>query len=90
MRNWRTSMTSGSLWCMNAQDIVSAIDAEIARLQSARSLLAGTVTKLRGRRRKSEFMTLAPALKRRTLSSAARKKIAAAQRKRWAKQKAAK
>ena len=29
---------------MNTQDILSAIDAEIARLQSARSLLAGTAS----------------------------------------------
>ena len=37
---------------MNTQDILSAIDAEIARLQSARSLLAGTAsTKRRGRPR---------------------------------------
>jgi hypothetical protein len=34
---------------MNTRDILSAIDAEIARLQSARSLLAGTAWKRRGR-----------------------------------------
>lgn len=75
---------------MNTQDIISAIDAEIARLQSARYLLAGTATKRRGRPRKAESVASAPAMKRRTLSPAARKKIAEAQRKRWAKQKAAK
>jgi hypothetical protein len=72
---------------MNTQDILSAIDAELARLQSARSLLAGTTsTKRRGRARTS---TLAIAPKKRTMSAAGRKKIAEAQRKRWAKQKAA-
>ena len=73
---------------MNTQDIVSTIDAEIARLQSARSLLAGTAsTKRRGRPRTSES---AGAPKKRTMSAAGRKRIAEAQRKRWAKQKAAK
>jgi hypothetical protein len=73
---------------MNTQDIVSTIDAEIARLQSARSLLAGTASiKRRGRPRTSES---AVAPKKRTMSAAGRKRIAEAQRKRWAKQKAAK
>jgi hypothetical protein len=72
---------------MNTQDILSAIDAEIARLQSARSFLAGTATtKRRGRPRSSGF---ASASKKRTMSAEGRKRIAEAQRKRWAKQKAA-
>ena len=71
---------------MNARDILSAIDAEIARLQSARSLLVGTASgKRRGRPRTSES---AAAPKKRTMSAAGRKRIAEAQRKRWAKQKA--
>jgi hypothetical protein len=70
---------------MNTQDIISAIDAEIARLQSARSLLIGTASgKRRGRPPAS-----AGAPKKRTMSAAGRKRIAAAQRQRWAKQKAA-
>jgi hypothetical protein len=70
---------------MNTQDILSAIDAEIARLQSARSLLAGTA-KRRGR----PPMGGSPsAPKKRTMSAAGRRRIAEAQRKRWAKQKAA-
>lgn len=72
---------------MNTQDILSAIDAEIARLQSARALLAGTVSKRRGRPRTSGSPA---ATKKRTMSAAGRKKIAEAQRKRWARQKAAK
>jgi hypothetical protein len=70
---------------MNTRDILSAIDAEIARLQSARSLLAGTTsTKRRGQPRTSTS-PIAP--KKRTMSAAGRKKIAEAQRRRWAKQK---
>jgi hypothetical protein len=70
---------------MNTRDILSAIDAEIARLESARSLLAGKAsTKRRGRSRTSK-LPIAP--KKRTMSAAGRKKIAEAQRRRWAKQK---
>jgi hypothetical protein len=73
---------------MNTQDILSAIDAEIARLQSARSFLAGAAsTKRRGRPRTSGSLA---APKKRTMSAAGRKRIAEAQRKRWAKQKSAK
>ena len=71
---------------MNQQDILSAIDAEIARLQHARSLLVGTASgKRRGRPPASES---AAAPKKRTMSAAGRKRIVEAQRKRWAKQKA--
>ena len=74
---------------MNTQDILSAIDAEIARLQSARSLLAGTASgKRRGWPRTGAYESAA-APKKRTISVAGRKRIAEAQRKRWAKQKAA-
>jgi hypothetical protein len=73
---------------MTTSEILTAIDAEIARLQSARSLLVGTTSgKRRGRPRTSES---AAAPKRRTMSAEGRKRIAEAQRKRWAKQKAAK
>lgn len=73
---------------MNTKDILSAIDDEIACLQSARALLAGTASgKRRGPPRKSES-DVVPA--KRAMSAAGRKRIAEAQRKRWAKQKAAK
>jgi hypothetical protein len=75
---------------MNAQDILSALDAEISRLQSARSLLVGTTMKSRGRPRTSESPAPVSSPKRRMLSAEAREKIAEAQRERWAKQKAAK
>jgi hypothetical protein len=68
---------------VNTQEIITALDAEITRLQHARSLIeASGEPKRRGRPAKS-----APSA---VLSSEARKKIAAAQKKRWAKQKAAK
>ena len=75
---------------MNTQEIITALDAEIARLQRARSVIAGSgKPKRRGRPAKSTpSAILAP--KKRKLSPEARKKIAAAQKKRWAKQKAAK
>jgi hypothetical protein len=85
---------------MDTRDIVSEIDAEIARLQQARDLLLGidTTPRKRGRPAKATapkatsfnpegFTKKAP--KRRTLSAAARERIAAAQRTRWAKSKAA-
>jgi hypothetical protein len=57
---------------MNLQNLLSSIDSEIARLKQARALLAGST---------GHAGIVKP---KRTLSVAARKKIAAAQRKRWA------
>lgn len=72
---------------MSIESILAEIDAEIARLSQVRSLLAGTrsitpsgaLAKTKGpiQRRK-----------KRVLSAEARKRIADAQRKRWAAQKA--
>lgn len=62
---------------MSISDLLFSIDSEIAQLQQARALLAGT---LGGKSAGS------PSVKpKRKLSAAAREKIAAAQRKRWAK-----
>jgi hypothetical protein len=58
---------------MNISEVITAIDAEISRLQQARKLLAGT-TSTRGS-------------KRGTMSAEARARISAAQKKRWAQQK---
>jgi hypothetical protein len=75
---------------VNTQEIITALDAEIARLQHARSVIASSgEAKRRGRPAKSAPSTV-PAPKKRKLSPEARKKIAAAQKQRWAKQKAAK
>lgn len=73
---------------MGLNEILAALDDEIGRLEQVRSLLAGT---------KSNVAQAAPSFasganqnktrKRRHLSAEARARIAAAQRKRWAKQK---
>ena len=65
---------------MTLADILSSIDSEIARLMQARALLSGSSTEAASPSRK----------RRKKLSVAARRKIADAQRKRWAKQKSAK
>jgi hypothetical protein len=65
--------------------ILATIDQEINLLEQVRKLLAGS-----GDRQSSpEAKSAKPARKRRRLSAAARKKIADAQRLRWAKQKKA-
>ena len=69
---------------VNTQELVAHIDQEIARLQSALNLLAGSgETKRRGRPPATGKKQPA----KRVLSSAARQKIAEAQKKRWAAQK---
>jgi fructoselysine-6-P-deglycase FrlB-like protein len=62
---------------MNTADLLSAIDSEIARLQEARALLAGTGSSIAKRGRPAKY----------TMSAEGRARIAAAQRARWAKQK---
>jgi hypothetical protein len=72
---------------MAIDNILAQIDSEIARLTQVRSLLASagsTSATTRGRAKK----TAAKTTKRRVLSPEARKRIADAQRKRWAAQKA--
>jgi hypothetical protein len=63
---------------MNRDDIVAVLDSEIQRLQEARSVIARSSENLRG------------TVKGKGISAAGRKRIAEAQRKRWAAQKAAK
>ncbi len=73
---------------MSIESILAQIDSEIARLTHARALLAGatgqptktTIAKVKTKAGKTR--------KKRTLSPEARKRIADAQRKRWAAQKA--
>jgi hypothetical protein len=70
---------------VNTESIVAALDAEIARLQLARTLIAQSTTVAAfGSSGVSISNDLKP--KKRYLSSAARERIAAAQRKRWAEQ----
>jgi hypothetical protein len=70
---------------MNTRDLLSSIDAEIARLQQARSLLSGGKMGRRG----GKSTDATPTTAKRTLSPEARKRIADAQKKRWAAQKKA-
>lgn len=75
---------------MGLNEIVAALDDEISRLQQVRSLLAGTKGSVR--HAASSFAFVAKQGKPRKhhhLSAEARERIAAAQRKRWAKQKRA-
>ena len=66
---------------MATDSILTSIDVEIARLKQVRALLSTDGTK----------KTATPATpKKRKMSAASRKKIADAQKKRWAKQKATK
>jgi len=76
---------------MDASELIAGIDEELSRLRQARALLAGDRAGRRGRVRPAssfEFGANRP-YKKRVLSAEARAKIAAAQKKRWAKQKAA-
>ncbi len=77
---------------MAIDSILAQIDSEIARLTQVRSLLAGagrSATAVVGRKAK-KGATKTAVKKSRVLSPEARKRIADAQRKRWAAQKARK
>jgi hypothetical protein len=81
---------------VKVEEILAGIDQEIARLQHARSLLAGDQPR-RGRPRGSTSKKAAKAVKaekptarkKRKLSAEGRKRIADAMRKRWAERKKA-
>jgi hypothetical protein len=77
---------------MSTTELIAAIDEELSRLQQARALLSGgTTVKAKVGRPATHFAFGAnKPKKKRVMSAEAREKIAAAQRKRWAKQKAAK
>jgi topoisomerase IA-like protein len=70
---------------MAIETILAQIDSEIARLKQARNLLAttGTAATKAGRSSKKASAKAKPR-KKRVLSAEARKRIADAQRKRWA------
>lgn len=72
---------------VKTNEIVAAIDAEIARLQEARNAIARLSGLMRRGRPSASASQTSATRKKRALSAAAREKIAAAQRKRWAKQK---
>lgn len=70
---------------MNTEWIIAALDAEIARLQLARTLIAESTT-VAAFGYSGVSMSNDLKSKKRNLSPAARERIAAAQRKRWAEQ----
>jgi hypothetical protein len=74
---------------MAIENLISEIDAEIARLEQVRALLSGTTS--RAAKKRGRPAGVAPVTKpaKRVMSAEARERIAAAQRKRWAKQKRA-
>jgi hypothetical protein len=75
---------------MAIENILAEIDSEIARLTQARSLLAnlGGVSTKAGRIVKIASAKVKAGKKKRVLSAEARKRIADAQKKRWAAAKA--
>jgi hypothetical protein len=77
---------------MVINDIIAQIDAEIAHLQQAKTLLTATTTRRPGRPKKAIAGSLVakPAKKKRNLSPEGRARIAEAVRRRWAAQKAKK
>jgi hypothetical protein len=77
---------------MTIDSILAEIDSEIARLTEARRLLAaaGTTKSKRTSSTRGAKTAVKKGPKRRTLSADARKRIAEAQRRRWAAQKKAK
>jgi hypothetical protein len=73
---------------MAIDSILAQIDSEIARLTQARSLLASLGTDTTAGNKANKAPAKAKTRKKRVLSPEARKRIADAQRKRWAAQKA--
>lgn len=75
---------------MEVNRILAEIDAQIAKLQQARALLAGAgvapaaIKKAVGRPRKAVTPVASKKAAKRVLSAEARKRIAEAQKKRWA------
>jgi hypothetical protein len=91
-----TYLTGGNT--VEVSRIISEIDAQIAKLQQARALLQGAGAEPqkkagRGRPRKNPLVAPAPKAAttkgKRTLSPEARKRIADAQKRRWAERKSA-
>ena len=69
---------------MDHQSIISAIDAEIARLQQVRTLLSKSGNVDQVIRKRGPKKAVKKAAAKRVLSAEARARIAAAQKKRWA------
>jgi hypothetical protein len=74
---------------MKLNEIVAALDDEISRLKKVRSLLAGTKGTVIHAATSFGFGVNGKTPRRKRLSAAARARIAAAQKRRWARQKKA-
>jgi hypothetical protein len=75
---------------MSANDILTLIDAEIAKLQAARALMTGAPVKRKsGPPKSTAVSTVKPKKKKRNLSPEGRARIVSAVKARWAKQKKA-
>lgn len=75
---------------MTISNILTAIDEELSLLREVRQILVGGgISPRTGNSTSLAFGPNGAAVKRKPLSKAARAKIAAAQRRRWAKQKTA-
>jgi hypothetical protein len=74
---------------MNTAEIISQIDAQISRLQSARALLAEAPLKRAPGRPKTTEQPVARSPKKRHMSAKGRAAISAAMKARWAKRKKA-
>jgi hypothetical protein len=70
---------------MDSSEILTHIDAEIARLRQVKALLTAEKTERKPRRASSKPAKKAVPTKKRTMSAEARARIAAAQKARWAK-----
>jgi hypothetical protein len=72
---------------LNTSKIIQQIDSQILKLQEAKALLAGAVAKKGPGRPKKGASVVVPKAKsaKRVLSAEAKERIAAAQKKRWAK-----
>jgi hypothetical protein len=73
---------------MAIDNILAQIDSEIARLQQARKLLANLGTAAAAGGRKAAKSAAQKPARKRKISAEGRKRIAEAQRKRWAAQRA--
>jgi hypothetical protein len=74
---------------MNTAEIISQIDAEISRLQSARALLSDAPLRRGPGRPKASKQPVARTPKKNRISAKGRAAISAAMKARWAKQKKA-
>ena len=70
---------------MSANDILTLIDAEIATLQQARTLIVGAGKRGRGRPKSAIVPAVAKSKQKRKMSPEGRARIVAAVKARWAK-----